>query len=263
MPAGEQRPDCRGDGAICAGASNRSGLCLHAHSDFGILLAQADRLPDGDRPTLNEPWRSARTIPDLHQNLGQALQQAGRRAEAAAEFEETESQAVFSRHAWPGPLGNRLRTALASWRTLPGTFRAPQTLCACPRPIPYFAVFPVIVAALLLGIAAGLLFPHGVVLFRGGISDGFVKVLRLIITPIVLCDRGGRRRFGRSDLRKAGRTGVKALVYFEGGGEHALALVIGLVAAHLLQPGKEGLNVDPATFNTARHRVHGQDGGES
>src|SRR5687768_15578649 len=53
---------------------------------------------------------------------------------------------------------------------------------------------------------------------------------------------------GMGNVEKVGRVGWKALLYFEV--VTTLALVIGLVVAHLFQPGA-GIHADPATLNTA------------
>ena len=49
------------------------------------------------------------------------------------------------------------------------------------------------------------------------------------------------------DMKKVGRVGLKALIYFEV--VTTLALIVGLIIANTLQPGA-GMNVDPATIDT-------------
>ena len=78
------------------------------------------------------------------------------------------------------------------------------------------------------------------------LGDGFVALIRMMIAPIVFCTvvQGiGSMR----DMRKVGRVGVKALLYFEC--VSTLALIIGMIVASVAQPGK-GLNIDPSTLDT-------------
>ena len=66
------------------------------------------------------------------------------------------------------------------------------------------------------------------------LGDGFVKLIRMVIAPIIFCTVvSGIAHI--SDAKKVGRVGVKALVYFEI--VSTLALVIGLIVANVLQPG--------------------------
>jgi aerobic C4-dicarboxylate transport protein len=66
------------------------------------------------------------------------------------------------------------------------------------------------------------------------LGDGFVKLIRMVIAPIIFCTVvSGIAHI--SDAKKVGRVGVKALVYFEI--VSTFALIIGLVVANFLQPG--------------------------
>ena len=71
-------------------------------------------------------------------------------------------------------------------------------------------------------------------------GDGFIKVIRMLIAPIIFCTvvHGIARM---SDLARVGRVAIKAIVYFEV--LTTVALIIGLAAVNLLHPGR-GMNVD-------------------
>ncbi|MFT3732270.1 MAG: dicarboxylate/amino acid:cation symporter [Hyphomicrobium sp.] len=112
------------------------------------------------------------------------------------------------------------------------------------RPIYAHLYFQVLVA-----IAAGILLGH--VYPSAGeamkpFGDGFIKLIKMLIAPIIFVTvTHGIASMG--DLRRVGRIGAKALIYFEI--ITTLALVIGLVVGHLLQPGA-GMNVDVSTLDT-------------
>jgi len=77
------------------------------------------------------------------------------------------------------------------------------------------------------------------------LSDAFLKLISMIVAPIVFCVVvHGIASAG--DLKKVGRVGVKALVYFEV--MTTVALVVGLLLAYLFGPG-HGMNIDPSTLD--------------
>jgi aerobic C4-dicarboxylate transport protein len=78
------------------------------------------------------------------------------------------------------------------------------------------------------------------------LGDGFIKLIKLLIAPIIFATVVTGIA-GMGDLKKIGRVGVKALLYFEI--VSTLALVIGLLVVNWIQPGV-GLNADPATLDT-------------
>jgi aerobic C4-dicarboxylate transport protein len=108
----------------------------------------------------------------------------------------------------------------------------------------YKSLFVQVLVALLLGIMIGALWPD----FATGLkvlSDGFLKLITMIVAPIVFCVVV-HGIAGAGDLKKVGRVGVKALVYFEV--MTTVALVIGLILAFVFAPG-HGMNIDPATLD--------------
>ena len=77
------------------------------------------------------------------------------------------------------------------------------------------------------------------------LGDGFVALIRMVIAPIIFCTVVAGIA-GMDDMKKVGRVGGKALLYFEV--MSTVALVVGLLVAHLLRPG-DGFNVDPRTLD--------------
>ena len=101
----------------------------------------------------------------------------------------------------------------------------------------------------LIGILAGGIFgavdpDHAVQLKPLG--DGFIALVKMLIGPVIFCTVV-LGIVGAGDMKKVGRVGGKALVYFETVSN--ISLVIGLVVVNLLRPG-DGFNVDPATLDT-------------
>jgi aerobic C4-dicarboxylate transport protein len=101
-----------------------------------------------------------------------------------------------------------------------------------------------VLAGILLGVALGIADPAAAQAMKP-LGDAFVKVIRMIIAPIVFCTVvAGIGSVG--DMRKLGRIGVKALLYFEV--VTTFALVIGLVVVTLFQPGA-GINATAETLD--------------
>ncbi|MDP4250608.1 MAG: C4-dicarboxylate transporter DctA [Bacteroidota bacterium] len=92
-----------------------------------------------------------------------------------------------------------------------------------------------------LGVFVGWLFP-GFSAAAKGIADGFINLIRMIIAPVIFCSIVIGVA-GAGSMKKVGRLGVKALIYFEV--VSTLALIIGLVVANTIKPGS-GI-VHPAT----------------
>src|SRR6516225_618241 len=108
----------------------------------------------------------------------------------------------------------------------------------------YSSLFLQVVVALLLGIVLGMAVPDFAVSLKI-FSDAFLKLISMIVAPIVFCVVV-HGIAGAGDLKKVGRVGVKALIYFEG--MTTVALVIGLILAFAFAPG-HGMNIDPATLD--------------
>ncbi|MGF6756456.1 C4-dicarboxylate transporter DctA [Paraburkholderia sp. GAS42] len=108
------------------------------------------------------------------------------------------------------------------------------------------SLFGRVVIALVAGIVIGALFPHFAQSLRP-LGDGFLKLIKMVIGPIVFCVVvGGMAHAG--DLKKVGRVGLKAVVYFEI--MTTIALVIGAVLAYATRPGV-GMNIDLHSLDAA------------
>jgi aerobic C4-dicarboxylate transport protein len=102
-----------------------------------------------------------------------------------------------------------------------------------------------VVAAIVAAIALGYLRPATAVAMKP-LGDGFIRLITMIITLIVFCTVVTGIA-GMEDMKKVGRVGGKALIYFEV--ISTLALFIGLVVGNLLHPGS-GFNINAATLDS-------------
>ena len=103
----------------------------------------------------------------------------------------------------------------------------------------YRILYVQVLIAVFLGIVVGYLNP-GLGKSLKPLGDGFINLVKMIIAPIIFCTVV-HGIASMSDVKKLGRIGIKALVYFEV--ISTLALLIGLVVINLLHPGA-GFNVD-------------------
>jgi len=108
----------------------------------------------------------------------------------------------------------------------------------------YRSLWGQVVIALVLAILYGHFYPSGGVAMKP-LGDAFIKLITMIITLLVFFTVVSGIA-GMQDLRKVGRVGGKALLYFEI--VSTIALLIGLVVGNLIPTGA-GFNVDPATLN--------------
>ena len=108
------------------------------------------------------------------------------------------------------------------------------------------SIFGQVVIALIVGIALGVLYPSFATSLKP-LGDGFIKLIKLLIAPIVFCVVvHGIASAG--SLKKVGRVGIKAIIYFEA--VTTVALVLGIALAYLFQPGA-GMNIDPRSLDPA------------
>lgn len=103
-----------------------------------------------------------------------------------------------------------------------------------------------VLGAIVLGGAIGHFFPDFGVKLKP-LGDGFIGLIKMLIAPIIFLTVV-LGIAGVSDVKKVGRVGVKAIVYFEV--VSSIALVIGLIVVNTLKPGA-GFNADPATLDAA------------
>ncbi|WP_439369603.1 dicarboxylate/amino acid:cation symporter [Bradyrhizobium sp. DASA03120] len=129
-----------------------------------------------------------------------------------------------------------------------------------PKPL-YTSLFVQVLTALVLGVILGMAVPDFAIGLKI-LSDAFLKLISMIVAPIVFCVVV-HGIAGAGDLKKVGRVGVKALVYFEV--MTTVALVVGLLLAYIFGPG-HGMNIDPSTLdakalNTYADNAHKLSGG--
>ena len=78
------------------------------------------------------------------------------------------------------------------------------------------------------------------------LGDGFIKLVKMIIAPVIFLTVATGIA-AMSDLKKVGRVAGKAMLYFLV--FSTLALVVGMVVSHIVQPGA-GMHIDPKTLDT-------------
>jgi len=111
---------------------------------------------------------------------------------------------------------------------------------------PFYKILYVqVLFAIACGILLGIYFPSDATAMKP-LGDGFVKLIKMIIAPVIFCTVVSGIA-GMQDIKKIGRVGGKALLYFEV--ISTFALVIGLFVANILRPG-DGFNANPATLDT-------------
>src|SRR5215468_3645215 len=108
------------------------------------------------------------------------------------------------------------------------------------------SLFGQVVIALVVGIVVGVLWPQFGASLKP-LGDGFIKLIKMIIAPIVFCVVVSGI-CGTGDLKKVGRVGVKAVIYFEI--VTTFALILGVVLAYSFNPGA-GMNIDPRSLDAA------------
>ena len=109
----------------------------------------------------------------------------------------------------------------------------------------YRSLYFQVVCAVIAGVALGFFYPS-VGESMKPLGDGFIKLIKMMIAPIIFCTVVVGIA-GMEDMKKVGKTGGLALLYFEV--VSTFALIIGLVLVNLMQPGA-GMNIDPATLDT-------------
>lgn len=102
-----------------------------------------------------------------------------------------------------------------------------------------------VLTAIAAGILLGYFYPETAVTMKP-LGDGFIKLIKMIIAPIIFCTVVTGIA-GMQEMDKIGRVGLKALLYFEV--VSTLALVIGLLVVHIIQPGAN-MNIDVSTLDT-------------
>jgi aerobic C4-dicarboxylate transport protein len=109
----------------------------------------------------------------------------------------------------------------------------------------YKSLYFQVICAIVLGVLLGYFYPETGAAMKP-LGDGFIKLIKMIIAPIIFCTVVVGIA-GMEDMKKVGKTGGIALLYFEI--VSTIALVVGLTIVNLVQPGS-GMNIDPASLDT-------------
>src|SRR5947199_7876741 len=109
----------------------------------------------------------------------------------------------------------------------------------------YPKLYVPVLTAIVLGVLLGHFYPHLGEAMKP-LGDGFIKLIKMLIAPIIFCTVV-HGIASMEDMKKVGRVGLKALVYFEV--LTTVALIVGLIVANTLSPGS-GMSVDVKTLDT-------------
>ncbi|BDU71337.1 C4-dicarboxylate transporter DctA [Mesoterricola silvestris] len=97
---------------------------------------------------------------------------------------------------------------------------------------------------IVLGALLGHFYP-GVAVKMQPLADGFINLIKMLIPPVILCSVV-LGIAGAGSIKKAGRVGAKAILYFEV--VSTFALVIGLIMANVFGPGRS-FHADPSKLD--------------
>jgi aerobic C4-dicarboxylate transport protein len=103
-----------------------------------------------------------------------------------------------------------------------------------------------VIVAITLGLLLGALYPEAGAAMKP-FGDAFIKLIKMLIAPVIFCTVVTGIA-GVEDMKKIGKTGGLALIYFEV--MSTVALILGLAVVNILRPGS-GMNVDPRSLDTA------------
>ncbi|MDB5823615.1 MAG: sodium:dicarboxylate symporter [Herminiimonas sp.] len=109
----------------------------------------------------------------------------------------------------------------------------------------YKSLYLQVLVAITIGILLGYFNPQLGAEMKP-LGDGFIKLIKMIIAPIIFCTVVIGIA-GMEDMKKVGKTGGLALLYFEV--VSSIALLIGLLLVNVVQPGA-GMHINAATLDT-------------
>ena len=120
----------------------------------------------------------------------------------------------------------------------------PRILSASARRPWYRLLYVQVLIAIVIGAVLGTVAP-GTGAAMKPLGDAFVNLIKMMIAPVIFCTVvHGIATMG--DLKRVGRVGIKAIVYFEV--VSTLALAIGMIVAEVVRPGA-GFDIDPAKLD--------------
>ena len=115
---------------------------------------------------------------------------------------------------------------------------------ARPKPL-YKSLYFQVITAIVIGVLLGHFYPQTGEAMKP-LGDGFIKLIKMIIAPIIFCTVVVGIA-GMEDMKKVGKTGGLALLYFEV--VSSIALIVGLLVINIVQPGA-GMNIDANSLDT-------------
>ncbi|MFJ4396326.1 dicarboxylate/amino acid:cation symporter [Pseudomonas sp. NPDC089396] len=110
----------------------------------------------------------------------------------------------------------------------------------------YKSLYVQVIIAITIGILLGHFYPETGVALKP-LGDGFVKLIKMVIAPIIFCTVVSGIA-GMQSMKSVGKTGGYALMYFEV--VSTIALIIGLVVVNVVKPGA-GMHIDVSTLNAS------------
>jgi aerobic C4-dicarboxylate transport protein len=120
----------------------------------------------------------------------------------------------------------------------------PATAPAQPKKPLYASLWVQVLVAIAIAIALGHFSPARGIAMKP-LGDAFIRLISMIISLVIFCTVVTGIA-GMESMKKVGRVGGKALLYFEA--VSTLALLIGLVVGNVVHPGS-GFNVNAATLD--------------
>ena len=108
----------------------------------------------------------------------------------------------------------------------------------------YHSLYVQVIAAIIVGVLLGHFLPDVGAAMKP-LGDGFIKLIKMMIAPIIFCTVVVGIA-GMEDMKKVGKTGGLAILYFEV--LSTIALIVGLIMVNLVKPGA-GMNINPASLD--------------
>jgi len=124
------------------------------------------------------------------------------------------------------------------------TATEPESISPARKQPFYMSLSFQVLAGVAIAIILGYISPARAIAMKP-LGDAFIRLITMIITLVIFCTLVTGIA-GMEDMKKVGRVGGKALLYFEI--VSTLALLIGLLVGNVVHPGS-GFNVNPATLD--------------
>lgn len=121
---------------------------------------------------------------------------------------------------------------------------SPRGSVAAPKKPFYKNLWIQVLAAIALALLLGHFYPAKAIAMKP-LGDAFIRLIAMVITLIIFCTVvSGIANV--QDIKKVGRLGGKALLYFEV--VSTFALFVGLIVGNVVKPGA-GFNINPASLD--------------